>query len=563
MLVRLPSVPSPLPPLLPLPVTMRACGVWRRVFVAFVAGLAMSGSSAPLAAQSVPPAALPLPGSEAEAVMRLHQLLGQESADGMMLRTVGNRIEALRSGRDTVVLFGAEGLYSYNSAHPWGFNDGPLRAGRGANFLVRAGFAARRARLTVVVIPQVIRESNTEFQTIPWPQPNSPTRNVWANPFYPLPTSLDMPQRFGDQPRNEVRLQGRVALDVTRALRVGAGNENRWWGPGVRNGLLLSANAGGFPHLFLEAPAPIETKIGNWEYQYLLGRLDESELFDFDDTNNGRSFSAAAVTWQAPERFGEWPVIGVSRAVMSRTGPGLATALDFLRDVGRPWSRTADSISGRDQITTLFTRWRFPTQGAEAYAEWARYEQPASVREFMEQPGHMQGYTVGAQWARPWRTGTLQFQSELSYLEPSASVRYRPIGTTYTSPSVPQGWTHDGQMIGPSIGPGASSQYLAADLWMPTWRAGLSLGRWRRDANYRFLNPLPPKREDLSLWASFRGGMSLGVMDVLVEFTNGVRLNHLYQAYELNTPDGRTEGVDLLNRSLAVTLMPRMPRVVR
>ncbi len=540
-----------------------------------ISGL-LSGVSAPLVAQEPtlvpaqlpaeprarPPAALPLPGSETETVLRLHQLLGKESADGMLLRTVGNRIEALRTGRDTVVLFGAEGLFSNNSAHPWGFNDGPLRAGRGSNFLVRAGFAARRSRLTVVVIPQVIRESNLEFQTIPWPQPATPTRNVWANPFYPLPTSLDMPQRFGDETRNEIRLMGRVALDVTGAVRVGAGNENRWWGPGVRNGLVLSANAGGFPHLFVEAPKPIDSKIGRWEYQYLLGRLDESEFFDFNDANDGRSFSAAAVTWQAPERYGEWPVLGISRAVMSRRGPGLATALDFMGDVGRPWSRSEDSSGWRDQITALFTRWRFPEQGVEAYAEWARYEQPASIREFMEQPGHMQGYTVGAQWARPWRAGTLQFQTELSYLEPSASVRYRPIGTTYTSPAVPQGWTHDGQLIGPSIGPGASSQYLAADLWMPTWRAGLSLGRWRRDANYRFINPFPFKREDLSLWASFRGGMTLGLMDVMVEFTNGVRLNHLYQAYDLNTPDVATEGVDLLNRTLSVTLMPRLPRVI-
>jgi len=530
--------------------------------MSLAASLGLAASAGPLAAQSAVIAALPLPGSETEAVLRLQQLLGRESADGMLLRTVGNRIDALRTGRDTVVLFGAEGYFGYNSAHPWGFNDGPLRAGRGSNFLVRAGVAARRSRLTLVVIPQVIHESNLAFQTIPWPQPAVPTRNVWANPFYPLPTSLDAPQRFGAEVRNEVRLQGRIALDVTRAVRIGAGNENRWWGPGVRNGLLLSANAGGFAHLFVEAPAPIETRIGRWEYQYLLGRLDESAFFDFDDANNGRSLSAAAVTWQAPERFGEWPTLGVSRAVMSRTGPGLATVLDFARDVGRPWSRPADSSGGRDQVLALFMRWRFPQQGVETYAEWARYEQPASVREFMEQPGHMQGYTVGAQWARPVLTGTLQFQTELTYLEPSASVRYRPIGTTYTSPAVPQGWTHDGQMIGPSIGPGASSQYVAADLWMPKWRAGLSLGRWRRDANYRFLNPLPPKREDLSLWASFRGGMTLGLLDVLVEFTDGVRLNHLYQAYEFNTPDGRTEGVDLLNRSFSVTLMPRLPRVV-
>jgi hypothetical protein len=159
----------------------------------------------------------------------------------------------------------------------------------------------------------------------------------------------------------------------------------------------------------------------------------------------------------------------------------------------------------------------------------------------------------------------LHLQTEVSYMEPSASIRVRPVGTSYTSPTVAHGWTHEGQMLGPAIGPGGSAQWLAVDYRRETWRGGLSFGRIRRDANYRFLNPLPPKREDLSLYASFRYGRRIGPVDALVEFTDGVRLNHLYQAYELGTPDGATEGVDLLNRTLTLTLTPRLPsrRVAR
>src|SRR5690606_20645125 len=127
----------------------------------------------------------------------------------------------------------------------------------------------------------------------------------------------------------------------------------------------LSSNAPGFQHLFAEAPSPIVTAVGRFDYQYLLGRLDESEFFDFDRANDARSLSAAQLSWQAEADGERWPVVGIARAVMANGPPRLATMLDFARDVGRPWSRPADAASGRDQILTLFARWLFPAEGAE------------------------------------------------------------------------------------------------------------------------------------------------------------------------------------------------------
>lgn len=507
--------------------------------------------------------ALPLPGSTADAAYRLRQLQGLDPSDGSLLRSVGTEVSRRFTGADTLLLFGPELFLGYNSAHPWGFNDGPLRPGRGTNLMLSSGVAVVAGPLQLVAVPQVVHEANLDFQTIPYVQGSTPARNEWANWFYRPPMSADYPQRFGPASRTAVSVQGRLALEFTSAARFGLSTENRWWGPGVRNALVLSAQGPGFAHLFVESAKPITTRLGDFEYQYLLGRLDESEFFDTLSANDGRSLSAVALTWRAPGRLGNWPAVGVSRAVIAQQGPGVATMLDFGRNVGRQWSRPADSTSQRDQIFALFARWRFPEQGVEAYVEWAKLEQVANLREALEQPGHMQAYTLGAQWARPWRNGTLHFQTEFSYLEPSASWRSRPVGTTFTSRAVPQGWTQQGQMLGPAIGPGASSQYAALDFYRPRWRTGFSLGRWRRDANYRFVYPQGFLRDDLQLWASFRAGWALGPLDALLEFTNGVRLNHLYQAYDLNTPGGDTEGVDLLNRALTLTLTPRLPQVIR
>lgn len=527
----------------------------------------LAACAEPLRAQesSPPPRAraatvrLPALGTESERQLRLEELGPESPRPTALLRSAATGLEALRSGRDTLVFLAPEFTFSHNSAHPWGFNDGLLRAGRGANFIASGGVAIRNKRLTMVFIPQWAREANLRFQTIPYPQFAPPTRGEWANPFYPLPTSADLPQRFGADPRSLGLLQGRIALDLGRGMRFGVANEHRWWGPALEQPLLLGSNAPPFRQLFLESDGPIETRAGRFEYQWILGELDESEFFDFDTTNTRRSFSAVAVTWHPGGATSAWPTVGVARGVIAQGPAGIFTALDAFRNVGRPWSRVADTVQRRDQITTLFFRWHVPERGFALYSEWARFEQPASLRDFLTQPGHSQGYTLGGEWARPYRAGTLHARAEFNYLEPSTSIRVRPVSTTYTSASVPQGWTHQGQMLGPGIGPGSSSQWAAMDYHGPRWRLGGSMGRWRRDANYRLLFPEPFKREDLQLYASARVGRDIGRWRALVEFTNGVRLNHLYQAFLLpGTSFNDTEGVDLLNRTLTVTLTPRL-----
>jgi hypothetical protein len=420
-----------------------------------------------------------------------------------------------------------------------------------------------RVRLTLV--PQWLAEDNLSFQVIPYDQRRTPRRSVWANPFHPLPESIDLPLRFGDGPRQRVGLgQSRVSVDLTAHTRIGGSTESRWWGPGVRNALLLSSHAAGFPHLFAESRQPWRTRIGVLSGQYLLGRLRESPYFDADPANDVRSLSAFALTWRPPgDSAGRWPTLGLARGVMARGGPRLGTALDAWRDVGRPVSDTTDRRrhGGRDQVTSLFARWVLPDAGAEAWLEWARMELPASLRDWMEFPGHSQAYTLGLQALRPARGGRLQLLVELTYAEPSPSLRVRPASAPYTSAAVPQGWTHEGQSLGPSIGPGASSQFALAE-WHGSWRGrdwriGGSLGRVRWDNGVLLTDLVPPvKREDVTLHAGVRGAVRIGPVVALVEFSRQSRFNYLFQAYLRDPVTGTTEGVDLANRTLSVTLTP-------
>jgi hypothetical protein len=533
----------------------------------FAVGLASTAT--PLRAQGFPVASVARIGGELDRLQRL-TALGDSVADLTALnRAFGRQLSPRDANRDAghdprhdaVLLFAPELFSVAHTAHPWRGNDGALRAGVGRNLLLTAGLAYQANIVSFTLLPQLLHEENGRFQTIPYPQDSSPPRSVWANPFYGPSNSLDYPLRFGSGSRTTVEWQGRLAVTFTPALRIGAGREERWWGPGVENALVLSNNAPALEQIFIESAAPIETAAGRFSYVYLLARVNESEFFDEDASNDRRTLSAGMLIWDPAPRFSLLPTLGLTRAVLNAEGPTLANAFSLFADAGRPWARPEDAARGMDQITGVFAHWRAPSERAAAWVEWVRYEQPASLREFLEQPGHSQGYTLGLEQARPLSRGTLHYAAEFSYMEPSTSIRTRPVETSYVGKGTVQGWTQEGQMLGPWIGPGASSQWLRADYRTPGWRTGVTLGRLRRDANVRFQNLPNLSREDVQLYASARYARTWRGLDWQLEYTEGARLNHLYQSYPVpGATGGETRGIDLLNRSLALTISAQLPQ---
>jgi hypothetical protein len=196
----------------------------------------------------------------------------------------------------------------------------------------------------------------------------------------------------------------------------------------------------------------------------------------------------------------------------------------------------------------------------EVYGEWARFEQPASFRDFLEFPQHTRGHTLGVQWVHERGPETaLRIQAELTDLEPSPTWRHRFNASTYTSRVVPQGYTHRGQTLGAAIGPGASSQWLASDWLAARWRLGAFAGRVRWDAAAEFEDVVvDPKREDVSLFWGLRGGMDLWSWGA--ELSTGVRINYLFQTFRPTDATGRAEGVDVANTTLAFTVSRTITR---
>lgn len=538
--------------------------VLRILRVALISTVCLICGASLLRAQRIPLAPFVPLGSESEERLRLTHLRSASENAAYLIRSALTLSWSTRQLQPAGISFIAPEIRVVtNSALPLSFNDGPLWAGRGTSTITTAGIEVHAASVRLVLAPHLTTSENLAFQVIPFPENDPAQRSVWANPFHPAPSSIDLPYRFGDTRVRRIGL-GQSSLSVgLSGLVAGVGTQNLWWGPGIRNAIVMSNNADGFAHAFVQTRDGVHTRIGRFDAQWILGRLDESGFFDRDSTNNVRSLSGLVVVWTP--RADRGLSLGVSRTVFAPTTNGRmrgAAAFDVLRDVGTPNTHPTDSLKGRDQLFSFFARWVFPAAGLATYVEWARFEQPRSLRNALEFPGHSQAYTLGLEWASlPMRAGTFRLQAEATNLEPDASLRFGPVATTYTSRTVAQGYTHRGKTLGAAIGPGSSSQWLAGDLFGSTFRVGAFLERIRWDNATLWLPIVPQvKNEDISLVSGLRGSATYKGMRLLLAYTHTVRLGYLFQDKIADHARGTHAGVDLLNQTLSVTLSTAVAR---
>jgi len=508
--------------------------------------------------------ALPVVGGAEEEALRLAQLRGEASAPGLMLRSPSSTAPAGPDHGVRVWLVVPELQLGWNSDIPFGLNDGALWAGHGSNQMLRVGAGVEAGPVRLIFAPEWTSFANADFDSLippAWLQ-IPPEDHPYLPPWIRGEHSIDLPYRMGHEPQHGFSL-GQTSLTVTTGpVAVGAATENEWWGPGIRNALLLSNQAAGFGHLFVRTARPVRTPIGELEARWIAGALRDSEWYARQRRveRGWRSLSAAALVL-SPSRTVS---VGLARTVHT-PAEGAWNALLGADNVLTRWKDEGNPASPDpfEQITALWGRLLVPEHGAEVYVEWARTRLPINLRALMETPEHTQGYTLGLQWLRPVRRGDLRLQVEHTYVEESPTYAWLTTGSWYASSAIPQGYTHDGQLLGASVGPGASGQWLAADWLLGPNRAGAFLGRirWAEDAYY----DKPGGHEeylghDVSMFGGLRGVLSLGPVRLDAEYTLQKRWNFLFQS-DATGFSSRDDTQNVVNHTLRLGITAAAPRL--
>ena len=373
-------------------------------------------------------------------------------------------------------------LTQFNTHHPYGWNDGPMIPAKGFQTFITGGLFAKYGILTVQFKPELVFAANPAFETF-----NDNQYPVIAARYYDIYNNIDLPVRFGSQPYTTLYPgQSSIRLNY-KAFSFGISTENLWWGPGIRNSLVMSNTAPGFPHFTLNTLKPAKTAIGSFEGQLIGGWLSTSgfaplvpDRFYFGTNlyvpkpNKSRYLSGIVLTWQpkwVPGLF-----LGVNQTQQSYTD-NVVGIKDYL-----PWflpfknaGGTNEPISKKDRLSTAFMRWLWTKEHAEFYFEFGYHNSNPAIAQSFLATNVSRGYTFGLRKMVPFnklRNENILIGLEVTQLQENSIDNLKNGIQWYVSKGIRQGYTNNGQLLGAGIGPGANMQSLSV-----SWVKGLnSLG---------------------------------------------------------------------------------------
>jgi hypothetical protein len=369
-----------------------------------------------------------------------------------------------------------------------------------------------------------------------------------------MTNGIDAPEHFGNSSITHLYPgQSKITINIHN-IEAGVSTENMWWGPGTQNAIMMSNAAPGFLHWTINSAAPIKTPIGSLEWQLIGGNLKQSGYPPTDTAKlvnaHGmlipkpavtRYISAFTINWQPKWIKGLY--IGVSGydylnkdSVYTRKSL-FNRVLPVFSHSSAQANTVADSIrgDGEDFAFAFNIRQTFPEVHTEIYFEWARNDRAAGLNDFVQEPEHASGYTVGGRRLFELRKETfLQVKFELTHLQDPPTYLLRPEPTWYVHLTPPQdGYTNDGRYIGAGIGPGSNSFTWDMSVLKGQNSYGVTFERLvhNNDLYYQaFSGTNIFNRHWVDLAATFYANWKLGNYVLSGELTPVYTLNYEYQA---------------------------------
>jgi hypothetical protein len=405
----------------------------------------------------------------------------------------------------------------FNSHHPYGWNDGAMVPAKGLQTFMSAGIFMQYGILSVQFRPEVVIAANSDFETF-----NQKHYDVIFARYYDIYNNIDLPARFGTEQYSQIYWgQSSIRLNY-KALSFGLSTENLWWGPGIRNSLLMSNTAPGFKHLTLNTRYPVKTPIGSFEGQIIGGRLENSNFAPltpdatFFNTNlyipkpdNWRYLAGVIITWQPKWVPGLFLGFNQSSQSYGKDLSRIGDYFSFFSSVKKV-SAPDDPINRIDQRSSLFMRWLWPKEHAEIYFEWGRSNTTADLRQTLLSPEVSRAYVFGLRKlitnSKSADQGIL-IGVEVAQLQQNSIAKIKSgDGQWYVSKYIRQGYTNNGQVLGAGIGPGGNLQSLNVSWVKGIKRIGLQFERYIHNNdfyNYAFYDSGDHRRHwtDLSLTA--------------------------------------------------------------
>ncbi|MGK9117691.1 capsule assembly Wzi family protein [Olivibacter jilunii] len=386
--------------------------------------------------------------------------------------------------------------HELTTAYPYGWNDGSMIPAKGYQTMFSAGIYAAYKFLSVQFRPEFVFAQNSAYRGV-----TAETEEQWYRYYFNYANRIDMPERFGNS--NYTKFfpgQSSIRLNF-HPISIGVSTENLWWGPGMRNSLLMSNTAPGFLHATINTTRPVRTPIGSFEGQLVGGRLNSSgytprqmsglateyDNFLINKPNDWRYFSGMVLSYQP--KWLKGLSLGLIRTFIVYSedmGNKLGDYIPLFQSGSKARYEGSDGNniqdeSGQDQYFSIFGRLAIPSAKFEVYGEYARNDHPWNTRDLSVMPNHSRAYIVGMRKLVPLNNrhhDLLQVNFELTQLEMPKTVEQRESTPMYVHYQVLDGYTHMGQVIGAGIGPGSNVQSVNISWLRGMKQLGVQLERY-------------------------------------------------------------------------------------
>ena len=420
----------------------------------------------------------------------------------------------------------------FNSHHPYNRNNGSMVPNRGYQHILSTGIYVEIGPLSVQLKPEHLFSENKDFEGF-GEGPNGHYPSIWAK-RYKLWNHIDMPERFGEKSISKTLIgQSSIKLNY-KGLSFGVSNENIWWGPSIRNSIMMSNHARGFKHITFNTAKPLKTKIGNFEWQVVSGRLESSGYLPANS-----DFQYGGTNIYVPKinqigRKNDWRYLqGYTITYSPKWIPGIS--LGFIRWVqmyaalveGKYWwiqgsptwfpafqnlfrknDKSFDYEIQTNQAAGIFLRWLWKDSNAEIYVSYNHNDSKQNIRDLLLDSDHSRAVTVGLQKVFKISNDDYLFSWEWTQMEQTASRLLRNAGSWYEHGYSYDGYTNEGEVLGAGIGPGSNSQYFALNRIRDKEKIGIALEIIDQDNDFyheAFASAGDPRRywKDFNLHVNF------------------------------------------------------------
>ena len=357
---------------------------------------------------------------------------------------------------------------------------------KGFQSLLSFGAYFKYKNLTIQLKPEYLFSENLNFEGFSlnhYPE-------IWLKRYAGW-NLYDIPERFGKNKISYLLLgQSKIELEFKKLL-ISFSNENIWWGPSLKNSIMMSNNARSFPHFSIKTKNKLKNKFFSTEFQFVTGKLIGSgftppntdyeyggrKLYipkrnEITDPYDWRFFQGYILTLSP--NFVKGLSIGFIRwvqmygALIEGKYDWMSNKPNFLpvfSNLLRKNDKFDDVEQETDQAAGFFFRWIWHDSNAEIYGEFHYNDAKYNLRDLLLDSDHASAFTLGIQKIfklnNDYKT---KFFWEWTRMEQTASRLLRNAGSWYMHSKIRHGYTNFGEVLGSRIGPGSNSHFLSVSL---------------------------------------------------------------------------------------------------